>query len=750
MALGVSLLAATLGAGCAGLAMTPAQRLGFDRWEQCNYSSGIALQTVRPDGQLVVSYQLRSDYEAFVRCDREAQARQGKARAAVHAETAAGQRRELFNAASEIARRKAASAPASLAEVRDLFREVGDHRRELQAIRLLLADGRASDDGGLTLIDDGLRLARDLRDARQQYELLGLSAQLHRDAGRIDASIEASRERLALVASEGGQIAIAETGTVYLSHGPLVDLAWAHAVRGEYEAASGYARRAVDVPNLFPGSIASGQHVNGHVRLMMGDYGEAERALQAALQAATTADNPRQVAAVLNSLGDLRLRSGRLDEALSFFDRAAHLGRQSGDEYVTALMNAGWARVELNQLAEAHDVFSRVLEIRRLSVNQRLGALRQLGIIARFRGQHDEALRHLTEALDLARGTELERSKALVHRQIGYSHLGRKRFHDAEEHFRKAYEISRALQRSDQAVLDLRALTRLALARGDLAGARRWWADLEQRSMHSYEAWTVSELRGQIAERSGALEDALQAYDEAAAQVERLREGVSRQAYRAGFVESRQGVYASLVNLTATLGLAEMAFHAVERAKARAFLDLLAQRRLEERRSGSPAVARYQALEGTQRRLEARLGAADPGEAPSGAPEGIVRETVETLRTVTAELAKLEREIAGTNQTPLTVAARPVEVSELRRRLAPGVVLLNYYVDSRATVVTVLARDTMQVVPLDRVEPREVLALAKRMADPTDREWQGAARQLHDRLLAPVAGALADARRLIL
>ncbi|HWQ14349.1 MAG TPA: CHAT domain-containing protein [Roseiflexaceae bacterium] len=84
--------------------------------------------------------------------------------------------------------------------------------------------------------------------------------------------------------------------------------------------------------------------------------------------------------------------------------------------------------------------------------------------------------------------------------------------------------------------------------------------------------------RGNVYERQGRTEDALSAYSAAIAGIEALRGATETEEVKIGLLGTAQQVYESMVLLLLRQGRWEDAFHYVERARSRAFLDMLARR----------------------------------------------------------------------------------------------------------------------------------------------------------------------------
>jgi hypothetical protein len=53
---------------CAGLSSTPAQGLGYERWQGCGGSTVAQLDTVDPDGTIRFGYYLTPDRDRLLAC----------------------------------------------------------------------------------------------------------------------------------------------------------------------------------------------------------------------------------------------------------------------------------------------------------------------------------------------------------------------------------------------------------------------------------------------------------------------------------------------------------------------------------------------------------------------------------------------------------------------------------------------------------------------------------------------------------
>src|SRR5262249_13361573 len=126
---------------------------------------------------------------------------------------------------------------------------------------------------------------------------------------------------------------------------------------------------------------------------------------QKALSLHRTVGDPRGEADTLNDLGDLRLRQGRVQDALDYYNQA--LTRCRSAEYLNGeaitLTNLGAAYLVLGDLTKALDYLNRSLDLVRATGDQlqETVALYQLARAERQAGRLDKAQAEIEQALEL-------------------------------------------------------------------------------------------------------------------------------------------------------------------------------------------------------------------------------------------------------------------------------------------------------------------------------------------------------------
>jgi CHAT domain-containing protein len=182
--------------------------------------------------------------------------------------------------------------------------------------------------------------------------------------------------------------------------------------------------------------------------------------------------------------------------------------------------------------------------------------------------------------------------------------------------------------------------------------------------------WMILYDRGRIADQEGDRDGAIRFYREAVDVIEQLRSSIDTEAAKIGFVADKQAVYGNLVAALLARDRAPEALEYVERAKARALVDLLADRfsfpNVQRLDRGDTRVA---SLLDQHRQAEDALLAQLPGrsEATFAQQRASVSVSLDNVRKASPELASL-----------ITVA--PASAAELTRLLDPDEVGIQYYV----------------------------------------------------------------------
>ncbi len=335
----------------------------------------------------------------------------------------------------------------------------------------------------------------------------------------------------------------------------------------------------------------------GYVAVRTQNYVQGEAVLTELLEQAELSDDLR--VQILNALGQIEWFQTRYDRALHFYERVQLLAFTTGDRFYQAvtLTNMAMIYTEVGHFERAVRFATQGLEIFREigDTHREAKTLYEIGNYAIQLGRWEIAQRNFQEAVRLYESLGIQAGLAYLYWGQGFlSHLLDDTF-ASEVAYRRALEISQspahgepsvemhswlflgflyhAQGRYDQALVAYERSVPLATRLGN----QHWLSLIHYRC-------------GNVFARQGRLDDAFAAYAQAIDGIEALRGATETEEIKIGLLGTAQQVYESIVLLCLELDRPEEAFHYVERARARAFLDMVAKKQAK----ANPAL--YDAL----------------------------------------------------------------------------------------------------------------------------------------------------------
>jgi CHAT domain-containing protein/tetratricopeptide (TPR) repeat protein len=352
---------------------------------------------------------------------------------------------------------------------------------------------------------------------------------------------------------------------------------------------------------------------------------EKDRLRTEALALARSSPTLRSTAcAILHQWADEQFGLGRYDAAFATTRETIGCYQEVGDNG-----RLGRTYVSLGRLYRAHgrldlalEQYEHALTLQRAAGDQ-LSAVQSLNAIAvtyGYMGRYDEALQRLTEALDLARQLRSDRNVEFLRGNIAGIYIGLGRYREAASTLEETVAI--ASQRWDQPV----RLTQLSGAYVGLGLKARALETADEAvrlstTLTPDERAMVFSARARALQELGRFEEASADLKQALAAVEDLRlHTLPDDFLKRGFGQRYQWVSATSVSLLQAQGRAREGLETAERARARAFLDLLASRRQSssaqaDAAGGRAAPAAFPEMVTAARRLDSTLVAYWVGEA---------------------------------------------------------------------------------------------------------------------------------------
>lgn len=183
-----------------------------------------------------------------------------------------------------------------------------------------------------------------------------------------------------------------------------------------------------------------------------GDYEQAQNWYDQALALVEDESeiNPDTRTYILNGLGTTLREQGQLSQAQSrCYQPALRLSRQTNNRVAEAeaLNNLGVTAYYLRDFVEADTYFRQALEIRR-TIGDRTGqakSLYSLALIARERGRYDQTQTYLAEALNIAQAIGNRWDEVNINNDLGIFHMELGQLDQAQQHLQQGLALARQI-----------------------------------------------------------------------------------------------------------------------------------------------------------------------------------------------------------------------------------------------------------------------------------------------------------------
>lgn len=334
---------------------------------------------------------------------------------------------------------------------------------------------------------------------------------------------------------------------------------------------------------------------DGYIAVRRDDYARGETLLLDCLKDATLVGEVRCHA--LNGMATSAFNQTRYDQALGWY-RQLHDHASATDCHVyrgVALFNQGMVHHELDQPHRALELAQQSLTIYREQGERSRAASATyfIGSSALSLGRWDLARQHLDDAAE--RLNALGNQTFLVLALWGQGYL----YHVLGDEARSeaCYQRALALPESSNPIGTMDCHLFLGLlyeTQGRWAAALEQYAEARAQAVRigsDHRLMLIHYRRGMTCARQERWDEALAAYREGIAAVDTLRDATQQETVKIPLLGTAQQLYAAMILLLLQLGRAEEAFDYVERARSRAFLDLLAAKSPELAASAAQPVA---------------------------------------------------------------------------------------------------------------------------------------------------------------
>jgi CHAT domain-containing protein len=458
---------------------------------------------------------------------------------------------------------------------------------------------------------------------------------------------------------------------------------------------------------------------------------------------------------------------GRLQDALETSQKAVEMAERARDprHLASALMRLGQTHMDLNAPQRAIPTFERATQQAKDARTPSAEASSYLWLSRAYRrlGKTDLSMESTQRALAIyesiilrmhagrrPRGAGPEGRLSNVERNyvnglidLGSSHVALRQVEPARAAFTKALEAAKRIEAAHLIAQAHHGLGRIAAEEGNFEAAASHFQEALRLSRQPNLATVIERRLGWVYRQMGKLPEAEAVLRRAVANIEDIRSQLQSEEHREAFVEDKMGAYGILIQVLFDRQKFAEAFEMSERARARAFLDLLGNRVSLSKGRSVALIAEEKALRERIAQLKAREASREDDEEASEEASHLGQRALQRELDLAREAyaAFLARVRAQSREQASLMTVEPLAVPEVQALLGPEAVLVEYFVGGGRTLVWVVSRNGLRAFRL-RIEEAE---LTKRVGEFRDliasrgrlEELRDAAHDLYKMLLAP-------------
>jgi CHAT domain-containing protein len=253
--------------------------------------------------------------------------------------------------------------------------------------------------------------------------------------------------------------------------------------------------------------------------------------------------------------------------------------------------------------------------------------------------------------------------------------------------------------------------------------------------MDGYFLWEVLYDRGRIAEKERDWVSAQKYYGDAIEVIEEQRATIHTEMHKIGFAGDKQAVYARMIALLVATNQPRSAFEYAERAKARALVDLLAQKQQSASHLNAPASV-TSSIE-KMAALEKAL-----AEDSSVRPQAQKTEMKRSLKIIKKDIQESAPQLAS------LVTVSPISTHKVQTFLAVDETLLEYFYYNEDLYVFIVTHDQIQAKRLNIKNLPDRIRELRKLLSSKNENYHAIADDLYNGLIFPIESIISNGSQL--
>lgn len=468
----------------------------------------------------------------------------------------------------------------------------------------------------------------------------------------------------------------------------------------------------------------------------------------------------------LSQLATLSLRQDDYVQALALYQRGFEIAKEINADGDAArhLGNVGWVHFLLGNFTTAVERYNEAfaLAVKSGDETNQSSLLIDIGKVLAAENQTDQAVLKYEAALKIANNTSNRALQSTCLNALGSLYVQTGNYEKALTFLERALKMARDMAAPVPQATNLNSLGQLRLRQNQLQPALQSFEQARQISSSSNYLRGVWEANAGLAatyEKLNQFDQAQTHYRLAIETMEGVRARLSGEEEKAGFFQDKVSVYKKQIALllaSRKRGHGAEAFHYAERARARAFLDLLAEVKVSGEQNTDPdLLKRHDELQQRVSQLTSRLIKERSQETSKQDALKFV-ELEKGLGQADADLGDWLRELRRRN--PRYAALKyptPITLPDVQRLLDEQTMLLSYSLGEPESFLFAVSRDDFQVkrLPSESTLRVRIQKLLKSITDKNHPDAEGYRREaslLSRELLQPVGQMLAGKKSLVI
>lgn len=648
----------------------------------------------------------------------------------------------------------------------------GDYRVEVRSPNSKVAPGRYE----ISIVS--------LREATPADKSLVDAQRLFEEAEHLGSQQKATSKRASIEKYQQALQLFAAANQTYRQALTLRAMIGRFAQLSEYRSVVKYAKEALSLAQSLrdPRLEGSIETFLGGGNDFLGEVKEALAHYERAVVLARANGNPATEASALNNIGKIYSDASDQQKALEYYLQALPLYKPLGNQFAEGitLSNIGVAYKLLGEPGKSIDYLQQALpkfHAIETAKSQESLTLINIGHVYSRLGDYEKALSYYNQGRAIQQQTGNKTQEAETLDLLGALYLQQNQPQKALEYHEQALQLQRAAGIVRREAISLSNLGHVytVLGRPD-EGLDYFTQSLSifRRLGDLNNAATALEGRARAEQQRGNLSESRKNIEESLALIETVRAHTGSQQLRASYLASREKAYEFYVDLLMQQDAKEPgkghdaeALQASERGRARSLTEMLNETHVDILQGvGADVVQR-------EREIRQSLNAKAQRQIQLTAAKGNQQE----IDTLNKEISALEDDYQQV-QTAIRKASpayaaltqpQPLSLKEIQEQLDPSTVLLEYALGDERSYLWVVTRDSLKTYKLPKREQVQTLArqvhetltarsIAKSLESPAQRQrriaeadtqFQQAAGELSQMILAPAAAEFANKRLIV-